>query len=348
MRSYLLRISLLGFIAVLTVLLNSGCFQIDTTVKYNDDGSATITERLNFSRRLLDMAKAEGPQLQLTALLQRAAALTRMKSMGTGVSLISHKIQDGKKGSKESISVFKITDLNNFIYASPWLAYRDYADNNAIKWHVKPMYKSRPYGQGSAGCISIEFGHVKSRPKGRARKQPDPPIKPIDAQVYRELGPVFRDALEGFQVKLTFQSYAPVHYKYNSRGQRSRSKSVDILNITDKDLDRYGYNFFENEEIMLDVIRWELGSSDVVSHVKNYSGNTTLPVFTPLGSSHMWWSGGGNLHFRPSRPLFNKFFKGKKLDFAQWGKSPPNKHVLADFAKVGYHPQPSKATKKGS
>jgi hypothetical protein len=54
----------------------------------------------------------------------------------------------------------------------------------------------------------------------------------------------------------------------------------------------------------------------------------------------MWWTGGGNIHFRPSRALFDRFFAGKKLDFSAWGKSPPEKLVLADFKRIGYHPSP--------
>jgi hypothetical protein len=170
----------------------------------------------------------------------------------------------------------------------------------------------------------------------------------MDLQAFRELGPVFRDVLRDFQIRLTFESYAPVFFGYNPRGRSSRVKSVDIINVTDRDLDAYGYNFFENEEVMVDLVRWELGSADVVNQVKDYGANSTLPVFSPLGSNHMWWSGSGNIHFRTSKALFDKYFTGKKLDFAEWQASPPDKHVPADFKAHGYHPDPGDGGKKTS
>jgi hypothetical protein len=173
---------------------------------------------------------------------------------------------------------------------------------------------------------------------------PDPVMSPVDAQVFREISPVFRDMLRGFQLKLTFVGYAPVFYGPNPRGRRGRSKSVDILHVDGADLDKYGYMFFENEEIMLDLVRWQIGSADVADHLRGYGANLTLPVMTPYGSKHMWSIGysGNRVYLPPSRRLFDRYFKGKKLDFAQWRASPPEKHVLADFAKIGYHPAPGK------
>jgi len=328
-----------------STLVTTGCLQIDTTVDYHQDGSATVTERVNFSRRLLDMARAEGPQLQLMSLLQKEASLARMKSMGPGINLVSHKIQNGKKGSRESITVFKVADLNGFRYASPWLVYKDYAQNNQIEWSVTPLYHSKPYGgygAGAAGSIAISFKHIKGRAKGSGRKTPDYSITPLNAQVYRELSPVVKDMLEDFQIKLTVKAYAPVFYTPNARGRRERAKTVDLLNITHQDLDRYGYNFFENEEIMLDLIQWKLGTKDIISNLHGYGSNITLPVVTPFGSAHMWFLGytGNSIYMAPSKQLFDRFFKGKKLDFTQWKAGPPETHVLANFAKVGYHPQP--------
>jgi hypothetical protein len=326
---------------ILALALAGGCVQVETHVLYHEDGAATITERLNLSKRVLDMASGDKSASHVSEFLTKPAALRRMRHMGDGISLVRHEVRDGEKGSRESVTVFRIPDLNNFCYVSPWFAYADYPWKNAVKWNIVPMYKSRPYHQGSAGCISVELQRIKLKetPEGEAIRKPDADT-PLDQQVYREIGPVFRDVLRDLQLKLTFEAYCPVYYKLNSRGQRARAKSVDILNVSDKQLDKYGYNFFENEEIMLDLVRYELGSADIADHVKGYGANLTLPVFTPLGSEHMWWTGGQNIHFRPSKPLFDRFFAGKKLDFSAWQESPPEKRVLADFRKIGYHPAP--------
>jgi hypothetical protein len=91
---------------------------------------------------------------------------------------------------------------------------------------------------------------------------------------------------------------------------------------------------------MLDLLRWKLGSKDVVGNLKGYGSNVTLPVFTPFGSKHLWWIGycGNAMYVPPSRQLYDRYFEGKWLDFAQWRASPKEKHVLADFKRIGYHP----------
>ena len=144
------------------LLLLAGCLQIETVVRYQEDGSALITERVNFSASLLDMASGDAGGAPLVSLLSREAAMKRLEHMGKGITLVSHELRDGLRGSRESLAVFRIPDLNDFYYVSPWFAYRDYAENNAIKWNVSPMYKSRAYAGGRAGEISIDFGHVKA------------------------------------------------------------------------------------------------------------------------------------------------------------------------------------------
>ena len=96
---------------------------------------------------------------------------------------------------------------------------------------------------------------------------------------------------------------------------------------------------------MLDLLRWNLGSDDVVKHVRGASNNLTLPMYLPWGSAHMWWTGASNISFRTSRPLFDKYFVGKKLDFAEWGKSKPDKHVPAKFENIGWTKKDEKREK---
>lgn len=329
-------------LAVPLALLTSGCLQIDTRVKVNEDGSATITEKVRFSRRLLDLGREGG----IAELLKKEAALARMKSMGTGLALKSHKIQDAEGGSRESVAVFTIPDLNQFQYVSPWPAYKDFGTNNVVKCQLGPRFKSKPYRNGKAGEIIVTFRHTK-RAVGHARhKKGDPLPKgptPQELQVYREIGPVFRDVLKGFKVRLTLESYAPISRSgYGVRNHKSGAKELDLINFSDKDLDRFGQRFLENEELMLDLVRLELGSADIVNHVKQYVGNHTLPVFFPAGSSFMWWTGGTEICFRPSKTLFDKYYAGKMLDFSQWGKSDPKNQVKATWARIGYHPPKTK------
>ena len=319
------------------VLCAPGCLQLEARLKVLEDGTARLTERVRFSRRLLDLAGEE--EGELLKLLGREAALERMSRMGKGVRLVSHEVRDAEGASKESLAVFHIDDLNGFQYASPWLAYLDYPENSVVRCRMVPLYKSRPYTQGRAGMISVSFHHLK-KPKSEPKLPDDAPLpkgpSPLASQTCRELGPVFRDMLKGFQVRFTFESFSPVLSGIGVRGTRAGATSVDLINVTDRDRDKWGALFLENEELMLDLVRWQLGAKDIVTHVREYATNLTLPVFTPLGSGHMWWMSGRNVSFPPSRQLFEKHFKGRKLDFSQWQPSPPEKHVLATWERIGW------------
>jgi hypothetical protein len=142
--------------------------------------------------------------------------------------------------------------------------------------------------------------------------------------------------LKDFQLRFTFEAFSPLMSGLGVRGTRAGATSIDLINFTDRNMDKWGGLLIENEEVMLDLVRWQLGSDDITSHVRDYANNLTLPVYAPLGSKHMWWTGGTNVSFPTSRPLFEKYFKGKKLDFSQWQPNPPEKHMVATWELIGW------------
>ena len=314
--------------------LLSSCVQIETVVKLNQDGSAVITERLRFSKRLLDAGGKAGSELDVERFLTREAVLKRMASMGKGLSLDKHEVRRTPDGGRESVATFKTPDINNFKYVSPWLAYRDYAHNSWVQCKLQPAYKSSAYGRERAGEMYVNFVHMKKPAPGSKPQRGAPPPKgpsPRKLQAYRNLAPLLRDAFKDFHVKLTFESYAPImRSNLGLRGRGGRTKKIDLINFSWQDRDKFGDAFLDNEEIMLDIARWDLGSADIVSHVKGFPNNKTVPVFVPFGSA------GGHIPFKPSRFLFDKHFKGKKLDYSEWAPSPPEKHVPAVFEKIGW------------
>jgi len=307
---------LLGCLA----LSGAGCLQIETNVRLNEDGSARIRERVFFSERLLDLAGEK--RGEVAALLGKERLLERMKQMGKGLTLVRHKTREGGDGWMESVAEFDVVDLNNFRYVSPWLASGDYAANSAVRFQLKPQYKSAPYGNGPAGVMSVDLVLDKGGPhKGGAPKV----LTPQEQQVYRDIAPAIRDMLKGFRLRLTFKSYAPTG---------GRIGNV-LLDVSDTDMDGVSQLFFENEEIMLELLRLDFGGPNTAGNVWK---NEIEPKFLPLGSRNMWWGGGGRIWFRPSKALFAKYFEGKKLDYSVWRAAPPDKHVPALFEKIGWHP----------
>ncbi len=326
---------------LLALVSMAGCFQIDTRVKLHADGSATITERLQFPKRLLDLdAQLKETERRFEKRLSREGSLNRMKKMGKGITLVSHTVRKTDKGARESISVYKIPDLADFRYMSPWPAYQDYGENNGFRFHLYPA----DYGHGGhPGQLGIDLKTLNP-PKGHSPPRkgelvPKPP-SPRNMQVYREMAPLFRDILQDFHVKLVFEAYCPLTaVGYGYRGKNEKSFDAEIINVSSGNLDNFGGKFLENEEVMLDLVRLDFGSPEIVEHVRNFPSNRTLPAFVPLGSQHMWYSGGGKIIVRPSMQLFKKYVEGKDLLI---GYTEKRKFT---FDEVGYKPV-AKAPKK--
>lgn len=124
---------------LLAVLLCGGCLQIESHVKLHEDGSATITERVCFSCRLLDLGDKEGAPVKLSFWLSKEAAEKRVSLLGKHVRLTSHKVTETAEGGKESVAVYEIPNIADFQYVSPFLMFGDYAKKSAaIQCQVAP------------------------------------------------------------------------------------------------------------------------------------------------------------------------------------------------------------------
>ena len=327
------RLSLMArALGALLLLACSGCLQIETRVKVHEDGSATITERVRFTRQLLDLAGERKPEL--LKMLGREAVLERMKKMGQSLALVKHELRDAEGASKECFSEFTVDDVSKFQYVSPWLAYADYPENHALKFELVPLYN------GPAGNMAVNLRYVKN-PRGQPPPPKDGPVPgartPRDLQVYRDMGPIARDLLNGFRLRFSIESYAPVHSGLGVRGESGGATSMDLLDVSDANLDKWGGPFFENEEVMLELTQLQFGGRNQVDNVREYGGNETVPVFFPAGSPHMWFFAGGSterVYFAPSRQLFDKHFAGKKLDYPHGPTQVP-----AEFEKIGWKPR---------
>lgn len=321
------RITLQLVACTLWLLSLTGCMQIDTRVKLNEDGSATITEKVRFSRKLLDLSGPTGSDTDIAGLLNKEIAQARAKNLGTGCTLVSYEVADAEGGAKEALAVYKIDDITELRYVSPYLAYVDYETNRTVKFVLEPKMKSSHEGW-TAGEIAlriellkrgVEYPKIKLNPGER----PPPGPSPKSVQLFRDMAPMFQDMLKEFKLKLRFECYAPIHTQFGIREAGTAPKYVDIINVTDKDLDKYGTSFFENEEIMLEVVQRAFHGDTIADHVKEWSKNTTVPVFPNWGAPKRAWTVGSSIVFRPSQHYFKKFFDGKTLDFVDHFGSHP-------------------------
>lgn len=99
------------------------CFQMESTITVNKDGSGTITEEMVFGEQMqamIKMAEAQGAggQNPFDQMMDKAKAEARAKEMGEGVELVGvEKIS--KEGQAVGVrTTFKFADINKLKYSS--------------------------------------------------------------------------------------------------------------------------------------------------------------------------------------------------------------------------------------
>lgn len=314
----------------------TGCFELETTIKMRRDGGATVTERVRFSQRLLDFGVNQSGKMTIADLLAKQAVLDRMKHMGKGIQLKSHEIKDAENGAKESVAVFEIDDISELRYASPFLAYLDYAENNIVKIHMEPVYAGSWQGW-RAGDIAVWLRPLSPPKRDTPPKEGDPPRtgpSPLELQEIRRVQPIFKDMMDGLKVKLTFESYAPLrHVGFGYRGRRSGDDHCDLIDFSSDDFDKYGINILDNEEVLLELLRGDTGGKNICETVVGFANNRTVPVFLSFGSSNGRYTSSDRICFPPSQELFDRHFEGKKLTF--YFEKGPNRTRPATFKEIG-------------
>jgi hypothetical protein len=333
---------LLRLIISSALLAAAGCLQVKTRIRLEPDGSGTITERVRFSKRLLDLSANAGKDLALPPLLAREAVLERMKHMGKGITLQSHKLLKHEDGSQESVAVFRIPDLADFRYASPCVRDGGYAYRTRMRVRLWGVTREACRGRIRPGDIGIRFepagnGRKPPRTKRRPKDGPPPPgPTPKQLQLWRELQPVARDLMKGFKVHVVFECYARWHICGRYRPYKEDIRDFDVVRFdADREMDAHDYRFVENEEIMLGVLRGQLDSDLIQRHLAGWEDNKTLPrLFRRV-----------DVYFPPSRPLFDRYIKGRTVVCRRFGKKENDYKTVLTFDQVGFKGKPRKTGK---
>jgi len=312
----------LQWLLLAALLPAAGCLQIDTTIRLNEDGSGTITERLRFSRKLLDADK-KGGAITFASYLTEVYARKRATTMGKGVTLVSHTVRDAEAASRESVTVYSIPNLTDFRYTSPFISRHIPAQDITIAMY--PQLSDHWTGW-RGGDFIVDFR--PATPPARPALTNAPPLSPIDIpggplgrQAYRDLAPAFRDMLEGFRVRVSFEAYGRIHRWQRGRGVGRRGYSspnkVDLVNYSYKG--DSGTEALDNEEVMADLLQMHFNPD---SEQKTYS-----PFLSPKFIT------GVRVALRPSLPLFDRYFKGKTI---VTGPDRAKKKYKATFERFGY------------
>jgi hypothetical protein len=328
------------WLALAGALLVAGCFQLDTTIRLNEDGSAVVTERVNFSRRLLDMAQGDsGPAIE--GMLSREAAEARAKRMGKGVTLVRHEVRDGSKGSRELVAEYRVEDISQFLYDSPFLV----SGGGGIQFGMKPYY-TFVYPRYVPGQVYITLTPVALAgvvPETNAPAEVVSGNAPLDLQTVRDMVPLFADMLQEVQLRLRLECYAPIQMTHGLalRDWSAGTKCVDLINVSGRNMDQRGYPLLHNEEVVRELLMGKIAANRdspaagvfIGAMLGDMAANGTLPLFNQ-GER-------GDVGLPASRPLFQRYFEGKKVDWrgAERRDLAARGEKLADFAEIGGWPQ---------
>jgi hypothetical protein len=285
-------------------LLLGGCLQVEMTVQMREDGGATVTERVRFSKWLLELDINTPKDKQLVRLLERPAVDKRVKHMGAGVKVVSYKKTALQDGSHESVTVYSIPKIENLRLLNPYLP--DAKPGRMMRLTFSPIYR-RVHSYHRVGDLMMALRPAVKPKRGPRRPKdwvPPPPPAPVELQALRELEPMFADLMKDFQVTLrlicTKQPAGAI------RNRQAGSKIITLMSFSDKDLDAGGRQWVDNEELMLSMLRFRLFAENITAHVRGFAGNNTLPV---LRGRPIY--GSGRFRIRPTKALFKKFYAGR-------------------------------------
>ncbi len=249
----------------------TGCLQLDMDIElHKKDAGATVTERLRISRTLLDLAQGRpGGVDQAVRHLNREAALSRMAHMGEGMTLQRHEIVELEDGSRESVAVYRIPDVENMRMLNPILQMHAPVPMARI---VFTPYRSGPY----AGQIRITLQPAEDvpQPENPEAWNSSPDLDPRDMQVYRDLQPIYADLMKDFQVRTT----VTIPDQPRARGRPAGARTVDLLSFHGRHLDGSARRFIENQEAMAALLRFDLNHASILDHTRDFENNPQLPV----------------------------------------------------------------------
>ena len=288
-----------------------GCVQLETRIKLNADGSATVTERFRVLRSLLQIEQGlqEPTGTRFAQLLSRQRAAERLKEMGKGVTLVSHEVRDAEAGSREAVTVYRVADITDLTYASPFLMLDERVGKMSIK--INPQYHDTWNQVG--GILWVNFRHTSTTRKDHknserfdllTRRRESPRVR----QGYRDIAPIFRDLLQGFQVRIVFENYGEIlgsggHAVHLFRYDRPTQINIVNYSYLGETGGRTGTHPLDREENMVDLIKL------LFQNPKKNARGRRKGAF--LG--HHTGRDYANAVIRPSPHYFKKYFEGKKI-----------------------------------
>ena len=296
-------------LAAPALLALAGCVELDVHIKVNADESVVVTETVTFSEQVLDLASTLPSGEGLEGLLNKERSEERVKQMGEGCTLVSHKVENLPGGARQCVTVYRIADLNKLRVCSPALLVRGH-ERSHMGFRFYPQYEG---SWNVVGWCMLTRLHTPS-PDRKSSRDPywqarPPALTPAEMQKYRELLPVLADLMDDLKLTMTIEYWHPIA-RGVSREARSLPTRIYIMKYDETNLDHWGGRILDNEEFMLALMRWDLDSPHVTSVVRHFGSNLAIPVWNKgRGTSGTGWH--GQIAVKPSKQMHDKYYKNR-------------------------------------
>jgi hypothetical protein len=149
---------------------------------------------------------------------------------------------------------------------------------------------------------------------------------PLIRQGYRDVAPILRDLLKGFKFRLVFENFSEIvgggKYFHNER-----PPELEIVNYSygGESGGRTGTHPLDDDEALVDLMKLMFANPSIYNRRDGRH----------LGPHMGGWSFSAMI--RPSRPLFDKYFKGKTLR-SKGRPGHPARSWPARFEEIGDTP----------
>ncbi len=274
------------------VWLAAGCLQVEVHIEMQDDGPALVTERVRFSRRLLELDASIDGEAGIADFVERSHIDRRVKEMGEGAEVVSHEIDRREDGSIEAKTVYRIPDIEDLRLVNPWLAHG--RAGRVMRIRFSPIYQ-RVHSFHRVGDLMMAIVPAEDAEQPEGEFTPAlTPRNPAELQMLRDLQPIFADLLSDaeFSIRLT----------YPDDSEHDGKRTLALLSFKGSDIDAHGRPFRENEEVMLRILQMDFGADIIRDHVRAGGGE---PVFRGR------WHAAQRFRIPPTTHLFNRYFKGR-------------------------------------
>ena len=210
------------------MLCAGGCIKMRLTVQLNEDGTGQLIEDLVFGEKLVDASRRLKNVPTIEELTSDETIKKRLAHMGKGVSFVSKKVEKQPDGSVRMVVVYAFEDISNlrvasFPYGAGW-------EETRIRFTLHS-----PTDLLASHHLKVDF----ERPAKSPQATP-PPLTELEAQQVRQLLPIFKDLLEGFELKLRLEVFEPKKWASTQKGRLATNRlgaaggRLTIFHLTDK------------------------------------------------------------------------------------------------------------------